>query len=452
MNRDSEKCAAEPVIAIIGSETTVPSPKSVIARNAGWILAGKGMQLMAQFGYFLIIARELGPAGYGTFLACTALAAVLAPFSPLGTGQVLVKYTSRNKALMPAYLGNALLVTSAMGMMLIAAICLVRHILLPPAVSIVMVLAVGTSDLIFAQATYVFAQALLAAGHAKQSSSLMVVSACARFSAAVLLVTTGAPTLHRWVIFYLFASITASAYGFTVMTICCAGPRFTLGMLRATISEGAHFSTSLAAQTIYNDIDKTMLARLSSVQGAAIYAVAYRFIEVAMLPMRSLQSAAYPEFFRHGIGGMTRSFQFARRILRRSVLYGVAASIGLFVCARFVPLIMGSAYAESTVALKWLCLLPLIQSVHAFLGDALTGANLQPLRSWCQIAIALFNILINLWFIRAWAWHGAACSSILSETLLATLFYLAIRLHLGKRQRSAGSNGAIVDSVASEAG
>lgn len=452
MNRDSDRSAEELVTTIIRSETTVPSPKSVIARNASWILAGKGMQLIAQFGYFLIIARELGPTGYGTFLACTALAAVMAPFSPLGTGQVLVKYTSRNKALMPIYLGNALLVTSAMGLMLIATICLVRHVLLPPAVSIVMVLTVGTADLIFAQATYVFAQALLASGHAKQSSSLMVVSACTRFSAAVLLVVTGAPTLHRWVLFYLVASITSSAYGILVMTICCSAPRFTLDMLRSTVSEGAHFSTSLAAQTIYNDIDKTMLARLSSVQGAAIYAVAYRFIEVAMLPMRSLQSAAYPEFFRHGIGGMTQSFRFARRILRRSVLYGIAASVGLFVCARFVPLVMGSAYAESTVALKWLCLLPLIQSVHAFLGDALTGANLQPLRSWCQIAVALFNILVNLWFIRAWAWHGAACSSIVSEMLLAALFYFAIRLHIRKPQDRSESTGTIVESVAPEAG
>jgi O-antigen/teichoic acid export membrane protein len=432
------------------TETAVPSSKTVIARNAGWILAGKGMQLMAQFGYFLIIARVLGPVGYGTFLACTALAAVLAPFSPLGTGQVLVKYTSRNKALMPAYLGNALIVTSTMGVLLIAAICLIKEVLLPPSVTMLMVVAIGTADLIFAQATYVFAQALLAAGNAKHSSSLMVVSACARFSAAVLLITTGAPSLHRWVFFYLAASIAASMVGVAIVTVCCAGPRFTLSILRASVSEGAHFSTSLAAQTVYNDIDKTMLARLSSVQGAAIYAVAYRFIEVAMLPMRSLQSATYPEFFRHGVGGMAQSFHFARRILHRSVVYGCMASLGLFLCARFLPLIMGPAYAESTVALKWLCLLPLIQSVHAFLGDALTGANYQVLRSWCQIAIALFNILINLWFIRAWAWHGAAWSSILSELALAALFYLAIRAHLKKSTSERRAADEIVEQAAPE--
>ena len=104
--------------------------------------------MIAQVGYFLIIARVLGPAGYGTFLACTALAAVLAPFSPLGTGRVLVKYTARDEQSMPAYLGNALIITSAMGVILIMVIALLRHLLLPASVSVAMVLAVGVADLI----------------------------------------------------------------------------------------------------------------------------------------------------------------------------------------------------------------------------------------------------------------------------------------------------------------
>ena len=429
------------------SVSTLASPirpesksKAGVAKNASWILAGRGMQLIAQVGYFLIIARTLGPTGYGTFLACTALAAVLAPFSPLGTGQVLIKYTSRDEHLMPRYLGNAFIITSGMGMLLIAAIALFRHVLLPASVSVAMVVAVGTADLICAQVTYVCAQALLATGRAKHSSSLMAVSACTRFVAAMVLVATGAPSVARWVGFYLAASVIASAYGLIVISRACAAPRFTVGILRSTIQEGFHFSASLAAQTVYNDIDKTMLARLSSVQGAAIYAVAYRFIEVSMLPVRSLQSAAYPEFFRYGVGGVKPSFGFAKRILSRSVLYGFFASVVLFLFAQFLPLVMGPAYADSTIALRWLCPLPLIQSVHAFLSDALTGANFQAQRSWCQIGVALFNVLINLWLIRAWAWRGASWSSIASEMLLAALLYLLIRLYLRREERRAVSS------------
>lgn len=408
------------------------------------------MQLMAQVGYFLIIARVLGPAGYGTFLACTALAAVLAPFSPLGTGQVLVKYTARDEKLMPLYLGNAVVITSGMGLLLIVVVSLLRRLLLPSSVSIAMVFAVGGADLICAQITYVCAQALLATGRARHSSSLMVVSAFARFAAALALVATGTPSVTRWIGFYLTASILAAAYASVVICRACTLPRFAFAMLWTSIREGFHFSTSLAAQTVYNDIDKTMLARLSSVQGAAIYAVAYRFIEVSMLPIRSLQSAAYPEFFRHGVGGVKPSFTFARRILHRSVLYGIFASAVLFLSAQFLPLVMGSAYADSTIALRWLCPLPLIQSVHAFLSDTLTGANLQAQRSWCQIGVALFNVLINLWLIRGWAWHGASWSSIATEMLLAILLFLLIRFYLRKETSRSGAAHSGVVPAASE--
>ena len=171
-----------------------------------------------------------------------------------------------------------------------------------------------------------------------------------------------------------------------------------------------------------------------------------------MLPIRSLQSAAYPEFFRYGLGGVRRSFGFAKRILHRSVLYGLFVSIFLFLSAQFLPLVMGSAYADSAIALRWLCPLPLIQSLHAFLSDALTGANFQAQRSWCQIGVAVFNVLINLWLIRAWAWRGASLSSIASETLLAMLLYLLIRFYLQREQGRLDADDSCVGPVAPEVG
>ena len=64
--------------------------------------------------------------------------------------------------------------------------------------------------------------------------------------------------------------------------------------------EGLYFSTSLSAQNIYNDIDKTMLARMATLDAVGIYAAAYRLIDVAFIPVRSLLYAGYTDFFRAG--------------------------------------------------------------------------------------------------------------------------------------------------------
>jgi O-antigen/teichoic acid export membrane protein len=91
---------------------------------------------------------------------------------------------------------------------------------------------------------------------------------------------------------------------------------------------------------------------------------------------------------------------------------------------------MGPKYAESAVALRWLAPLPLIKSIHAFLTDVLTGADHQPARSAIQLGVAAFNILINLWLIRAFSWRGASWSSIASDGALAISLYFVIRWYI----------------------
>ena len=41
------------------------------------------------------------------------------------------------------------------------------------------------------------------------------------------------------------------------------------------------------------------------------------------------------------------------------------------------------------------------------------------MRMSIQIAVAIFNVLINLWLIPAYSWRGAAWSSLASDGLLA---------------------------------
>jgi O-antigen/teichoic acid export membrane protein len=416
--------------------------QSDLARSASWMLRGQGLQLCAQFAYFLVVAHVLGPTGYGTFVACTALVLTVAPFGPWGTGQVMVKYAARNPDALPIYFGNAILVTIISGLLLTLLLLLVRPLLLPSSVTAAMVVAVGFADLICAQLTAVCSLAFLALNQARGSAQVMVVAAGLRLIAALVLLTFPATPL-RWAYLYVAAAGFATTYGMVAAGRRCAGPRFQLNLLVPSVREGFHFATSLSAQTIYDNIDKTMLARLSTVEAAAIYAVAYRFIEAAMLPIRALAMATYPEFFRQGKHGVTATYRFARRILRRSVVFGIAISIALFIASGLVPLVMGSAYAESSAALRWLCVLPLIKSVHSFLTDTLTGANYQWQRSSTQIAVAVFNILINLWLIRAFSWRGAAWSSLLTDSLLMGSLYLIICWHL-RRERSAVERTALV--------
>lgn len=408
--------------------------QSNIGRNATWMLGGQGLQMAAQFAYFVIIAHVLGPRGYGTFVACTALIITMAPFGPCGAGDVMIKYVARDPEKLPNYFGNALLITIVCGLALTVVALLIRPIVLPPSVNAAMVSAIAIADLIGTQIISVCSQAFLALGRARRSAQVLAVSSGLRLIAAVMLASTSATPI-RWAYLYAMAAFVATAVAVIEVSWCCGRPRLQFNLLLPSVREGFHFATAAAAQTVYTSIDKTMLARLATVEAAAIYAVAYRFIEAVMLPIRSLASVTYPEFFRRGMQGVTASYEFARHLLRRSVAYGIASAIVLFLAAGLVPLIMGKGYADSSAALHWLCILPVIKSIHAFLTDTLTGANYQWQRSSTQIMVAVFNVIVNLWLIRSFSWRGAAWASVLTDALLMLTLWLIIRWHLRREAR-----------------
>jgi O-antigen/teichoic acid export membrane protein len=408
--------------------------RSGILHNATWMLSGDSLQLAGRLVYFVIVAHALGPAGYGTYVACTALLVAMSPFASLGTGNVMIKYVARDRNVLPAYLGNALLVTVASGSLLTLFALLIRPRVLPASATAPMLTAVAIAELFGTPMTYICLQAFQALGQFHRCTQLLAWSTGLRVVAAAVLAGSTATPL-RWAYLYAAAGVLATTGGIVAVSWCCAQPRFQLNLLVPSVREGFHFATSTASQSVYDDIDKTMLARLSTVESAAIYAIAYRFIEAAMLPVRSVAAVTYPEFFRQGVHGVTSSFGFARRILRHSVVYGIAIAVVLFFASGSVPLIMGRAYAQGAVALRYLCLLPVLKSVQGFLTDTLTGANYQWQRSSAQAVVAVFNVLINLSVIRAFGWRGAACSSLLTDSLLIALLYMIIRWHL-RRERA----------------
>src|SRR5215467_14193941 len=105
--------------------------RSAILRNSSWAMGAQTLQLACRFGYFVIVARVLGPTQFGTFVACTALIDVLSPFASFGTEKVLVKYIARDRSQLQLYVGNALLVTAVCGCLLTVLAEFLRPAVLP---------------------------------------------------------------------------------------------------------------------------------------------------------------------------------------------------------------------------------------------------------------------------------------------------------------------------------
>ena len=407
---------------------------------------GQGMRQLLRAIYFLIIPRALGVDQYGLFVGVTSLAAILAPFATLGIGNLLVKNVSRDKKVFAEYWGNSLLLSAVSGMALILLMMGISRVLLPRQIPWLLVLVVAISDLLFAKVLDVGTQAFQAFDLMAKTAQLNVFASLSRVIGAVIFVVLfRQSTAMAWCWIYLAASVLTTVVTMRWVNSQLGQPVLALWRIKPELREGCYFSVSMSSQSIYNDIDKTMLVQLSTLDGAGIYAAAYRLIDVAFLPIRSLLWAAYPNFFRHGKDGVAATTKYARRLLPRACFYSLLACVALFVGAPIVPHLLGSEYARTTVALRWLSPLPVLKTLHYFVADSLTGAGLQGLRTAVQVGVAVFNILLNFWLIPAYSWRGAAWSSLASDGMLALSLWFAVFL-LGRqecaRQLAASENPA----------
>jgi O-antigen/teichoic acid export membrane protein len=401
--------------------------QSILLRNTIWMFLGQGMRQLLRAVYFLIIPRALGVDQYGLFVGVTSLAAILAPFATLGIGNLLIKNVSRDRKVFAEYWGNSLVLSGVSGAALIALMIGIARVLIPGKFPWLMVFVVAISDLLFTKVSDVASQAFQAHDLMAKSAQLNVVSSLSRVIGAVALVVV----YHRadammWSWIYLGASVLTTVIAMRWVNQQLDHPVLALWRIKPELLEGCYFSVSMSSQSIYNDIDKTMLVQLSTLGAAGIYAAAYRLIDVAFLPVRSLLWAMYPSFFRHGQAGIGASQKYARRLLPRACGYSLLACITLFVMAPIVPHLLGAEYARTTVALRWLSPLPLLKTLHYFVADSLTGAGMQGLRTAMQVGVAVFNVLLNLWLIPAYSWRGAAWSSLASDGMLAACMWITV--------------------------
>jgi O-antigen/teichoic acid export membrane protein len=392
---------------------------SALARNTLWMLVGQGLRLVIQSLYFVVIARSLGVSGYGAFVGVVALVAIVSPIADLGSGCLLVKNVSRDKSLFPAYLGMALVTTGAASSALFLVVLALSHFALPLGIPLTLVLLVAGSDLLGLNVVTICGLAFQALDRLNWTATIGVLLSASRLAVALILVAMYRhPSPLEWSYAYFCSTMVVAVASVLLVSAKLGAPHLRWRSVKGEAREGLYFAAGLSAQTIYNNLDKAMLARMGTLEATGIYGAAYRLIDVSFVPVASLAAASFSSFFRAGTEGISAIFSYAKPLLLRALGYSFLASVVLLTCAGAVPFILGAEYAHAVEALRWLSVLPILKALHYFFTNALTGAGYQALRARIQAGVAVFNVLINLWLIPAYSWRGAAWSSIASDGLL----------------------------------
>jgi O-antigen/teichoic acid export membrane protein len=447
MNFAPKSPPSEPVAAGSAIADAKDHTFSDLRRNSWRMISGQGLAIAFQAIYFVFIGRTLGSKEYGAFVGVASLVSVLGQFSALGMEMILIRDLSRDPKKFAKCWGLALEL-SVIGFLVVTGVSLiVGHFVLSPEVRPLIPL-IAISDVLFAKIALLASRTSQALGDFRLSAGLMALTNGARAIVAgglfvVFLTAKTHPTAYDWTQVYWISSLLVAVVGFAKVSARYGLPKWS-GISGKTLSEGFGFSLASSSVSIYNDIDKTFLIGYGQEKAAGIYSAAYRIVDVASTPVYGIHAAAFPQFFREGDKSVRHARDFSLHLLRKTVPYSVVAALLMFACAPLLPYVFGSSFAQSTSALRWLCLLPLIRCFHYAAGTTITSSASQWYRTTQQLAVAAFNVALNAVLIPRFSWQGAALASLLTDGALAAMNWACVSWLIMREEKTAK---AVVSSV-----
>lgn len=391
------------------------------------------LQLIVQGIYFVILARTFAPEKYGAYVGIVAIVSVFIPFASWGSEQIIIQNVSRQRSTFREAWGTGILKTLVFGSIFISLILIVYSFFPIPGISLEIVFVVALANLIFLRLNDLVRDSFVGVGMLGYTAKIMFLLSLNRFFGVLVLIALfDHPSLLAWTNIYCFATFCSAVISTYLLVKQVDYPKFVFSKIGKDLKLGFSFAVGISAQTIYNDLDKSMLAKLSTLESAGIYGAAYHILNVSFTPILSLAMASFRNFFQQGVSGIKGSFALCKKLMPMSLCYSLIAIVGLAVFAPLVPLILGSEYADSATALIWLSPTIFFRTMHIFAADTLTGADLQRVRSGSQVLVAIANALINFWLIPLYSWRGAIWATLISECLLMIVLWSAVYLYSRK--------------------
>lgn len=401
--------------------------QSKIFKNSVTLFQSFILRLVIQGIYFVILARTFAPERYGAYVGIVAIISIFIPFASWGSERVLIQNVSRNRGLFREYWGTAILKTLIFGSLFISIILITYSFISIPNISIYSVFFIALANLIFLGLNLVTQEAFIAVGLLNYTAKTILIVSLNRFVAVlVFIVFFDNPSIFIWSILYCLATFFSVIISTILLVKQVSYPKFYPSKVRQELRLGFSFAIGISAQNIYNDLDKSMLAKLSTLEATGIYGAAYHVLNVTLTPIQSLMLASFRNFFQKGASGIKGSFELCKKLLPISLAYSLLAILGIVVFAPLLPKILGAEYGNSAIALMWLAPTIFFRTMHGFAADTLTGANYQSVRSATQVLVAIINGLLNFWLIPIYSWHGAIWATIASEFFLMVFLWSAV--------------------------
>lgn len=397
------------------------------AKNAGWLIAGKIIQMVLSLLVGVWTARYLGPGEYGTINYANSYVSFFMAFCTLGINAVIVKEFADKSEKTGETLGTAItmrIVSSFLSALLIVGIVAIVDFNEPMTI---IVAALCSLSLVFHALdtfNYWFQY------HYKSSITAIatLVAYVATAAYRIVLLATGQSI-------FWFAMAMSVDYMVLGLVLYFAykrenGPKlsFSWSTGKKILKKSYHYILSGMMVAIYLQTDKMMLKQMLGETSVGYYTVGTTVCGLWSFVLAAIIDAVYPTIIRLHKQSK-EAFEKKNRQLYAIVFYlSVAVSIGFLLLGDYFILFMyGEEYSASCVVLK----IATWYTGFSYLGVARSAwvvcENQQKYLKYISLGAAITNVALNALLIPIWGAAGAAVASLTAQVATSLVLPLMIK-------------------------
>lgn len=391
--------------------------------NIGALLSASVITKIVSAGTTILIARQVGVAGFGAYAATMALLRIASVLFSLGLDAWLLRngYRSGENVRLAGYTATNLLIKVGLGALWLASISLLSIYLLPalysPPLLITLALAIWLEEL--ASTVWSAFQAAL-----RNQTTFLLTTLFHGLILAVTLILISQG--EKAILPFAIARTLAAAIG---GAIALWWLRQSLGMpiepatwpsgagrqLRETIPFGLSAGLSL----IYGRADTAIAAHWLGNEAAGLYSSAMSIMSMALLMPLAIYLVMLPILSRAHAQHAATLLPLTRRLIGWNTLAGLVLGTTLALVAEpLMRLIYGIQYAQSGLVLTIFSGVLALRFISFALAVFVTAVGWQTRRTSVQGIVAVVNVGLNLLVVQRWGLPGVATVYLLTEGIL----------------------------------
>jgi O-antigen/teichoic acid export membrane protein len=393
----------------------------LVARNTVVQVVGDTAGKLVSLAFYVVLARALGPDGFGLFTFGISLALLVITPAGFGIDTIVAREIAGDREAMHRLVWNALAMKAAFGLLAVTVAVTIAAVgdYGGTAPIVIALLAAAAFVELMAKTLY---SVFLGLEDMRPPSAALLLQRIATALLGIAAVVAGAGVVTVSAL-YLAGVLLAFAWT-TRRVVARARPRRSFDvaagreLLRASLPSGVNVLLS----TVLFRVDVLILSLLVSTVAVGLYGAAYRLLESTLVLSYAVAVAMLPtlsRLSRSSVPSVADAYEGAAKAIAIT-LVPVGCVFALF-AGVIIDALYGADYAPAASALR---LLGGAAALYGFshLGlYVLIGQRRQRVIPWITAGVVVLNVSLNLLLIPRYSIDGAAFVTSLSELTLAIL-------------------------------